>query len=97
MIDEIFWPFSIKAAAERLNSMKIDLKVRTPESILQGVEVENIPVKYYYILFFPIYALDVCLHSAEGVGPPKWGQLSRIGVYVQVKKLVAPTHDLGSG
>ena len=70
IIDEIFWPFSIKAAAESINSMKIDLKGRTLESILQGVEVKDIPVKYYHILFCPIYALDVCLQSAGGAGPP---------------------------
>ena len=69
MIDEIFWPFSIKAAAERLNSMKIDLKVRTPESIFHGVEVEDIPVKYYHTLSCPIYTLEARFQSAGGRVP----------------------------
>ena len=51
IIDEIFWPFSIKAVSKSLNSLQIDFKVRTPESILHGVYVEDIPVKYYQTLF----------------------------------------------
>ena len=51
MIDEIIWPFAIKAVAERLNSLRIDLKVRTSEFILHGVEVEIILLKYYHTHF----------------------------------------------
>ena len=42
MIDEMFWPFSMKAIAERLNILKIYHKGRTPESILHGVNLEDI-------------------------------------------------------
>ena len=38
-IDEIFWPFAINAVAKSLNSLKIDLKVRTPESIFHSIKV----------------------------------------------------------
>ena len=71
-IDEIFLQFSIKIMVERLNSLQINLKGRTPESIFNGVEVEVILVKYYHTLFFPIYVLNVRLQSAGYAGPPKW-------------------------
>ena len=61
MIDEIFWTFDIKAVLKILNSLQIDLKFRTPEFILHGVEVEDIPVKSYHMLFCPIYTLDARL------------------------------------
>jgi hypothetical protein len=32
MVDQMFWPFAIKAAAERMNSLHIDTEVHTPES-----------------------------------------------------------------
>ena len=51
MIDEMFWPFAIKAVSERMNSLQVDLIGKTPESILNGVEVEDIPVKSYHTLF----------------------------------------------
>ena len=39
MIDEMFWPFEIKAVAERLIILQVYLTVQTPESILHGVEI----------------------------------------------------------
>ena len=39
MIDEMFWSFAIKAVAERLNSLQLDLTRETPESILHGIEI----------------------------------------------------------
>ena len=36
VIDKMFWPFAIKAVAERLNSLQVDLTGQTPESILHG-------------------------------------------------------------
>ena len=58
MLDKIFWPFAIKAVDKRMNGLKIDLKVRMPEYIFHGVEVEDIPVKYYHTLSCPIYKLE---------------------------------------
>ena len=55
MIDEMFWPSAIKAVAERLNSLQVDLTGRMPESILHGIEVEDKPVKSYHTLFCPTY------------------------------------------
>ena len=40
MIDEMFWPFTMKAVAERLNSFQVDTQGRTPESILHDIKVE---------------------------------------------------------
>ena len=71
MIDEMFWPFEIKAVAERLNSLQVDLTGQTPDSILHGVEIEDIPVESYHTLFYPTYVLDACLHNSVSAGPPK--------------------------
>ena len=51
MIDEMFWPFAIKSIAESLNNLQVDLTGQTPESILHGVEIEDIPVKSYHTIF----------------------------------------------
>ena len=37
MIEEMFWTFSMKAIAERLNILQVDNKGRTPEYILREV------------------------------------------------------------
>ena len=80
MIDESFWPFSIKAVIKRHNSLEVDHNGSTPNSILHGVKLEDISVKSFHTLFFPIYALDARLYTSGGVGPPKWVPCSRIGV-----------------
>ena len=54
MIDGMFWTFSMKAISERLIILHIDNKGRTPEYILHGVNVEDIPVKSFHTLFSPI-------------------------------------------
>ena len=71
MIDKIFWPFSIKDVAEIHNSLHVDHKGRTPSYILHGVDLEDIPVKYFHTIFCPIYALYARLKSAGGAEPPK--------------------------
>ena len=82
MIDKIFWPFTINAVAERNNSLHVDNKGRTPSSILHGVYLEDIPVKYFHTIFCPIYALAAWLQSDGGVGPPKWEPRLHIVVYL---------------
>ena len=71
MIDTIFCLFAMKSIAEKLNSFQIDHKGITPESILYGVNVEDIPVKSFHKLFSPIYVLDARLQNSGGAGPPK--------------------------
>ena len=78
----MFWPFLMKAVAERLNSLQVDILGRTPESILHGVELQDIPVICYHTLLCPTYVLDTRLHSSGGAGPPTWEPRSRIGVYI---------------
>ena len=82
MTDSMFWPFAMKAVAARHNKMQIDVLGRTPESILHGVEVEDIPVKSYHTLFFPVDLLGTRLQSSGGTGLPNWEPHSRIGVYL---------------
>ena len=45
ILDEMFWTFSMKSIYERLNILQIYHKVITHESILHGVNVEDIAVK----------------------------------------------------
>ena len=45
MIDKLVWKFAMKDISERLNSLQIYQKGRTPESILHGVHVKDIPAK----------------------------------------------------
>ena len=80
MIDRMFWPFAIKAVSERHNILHVYHKGQTSSSILHGVDLEDIPVKYFHTLFCPIYALYARLQSAGGTGPPKWEMCLCIGV-----------------
>ena len=82
MIDDMFWPFTIKSVAKRLNILQIYTLGQTPKYILHGIEVQEIPVKLYHTLFCPTYVLDARLQSAGVAGPPKWEPRSRIGVYI---------------
>ena len=52
MIDSMFWPFEMKAAAERHNTLSVNSNNKTPSSILYNVEIETIPVKSFHTLFF---------------------------------------------
>jgi hypothetical protein len=81
MLDQIlFWPFAIKAVAERMNSLHIDTDGHTPESQFCGVNIENIPVKTFHTMFCPCYVLDSRLHNAGSIRPPKWEPRSNICV-----------------
>lgn len=82
MIDIMFWPFAMKAFAERMNALHFDLDGNTPESRMYGVKNEDPPIKSFHTLFCPVYVLDHRLQSAGGAGPPKWEPRSRIGVYL---------------
>ncbi len=82
MVDQMFWSFAIKAAAERMNSCHIDTVGHTPEYKFYGVNIENIPVKTFHTMFCPCYVLDSKLHNAGSIGPPKWEPRSNISVYL---------------
>ena len=82
MIDTMFWPFALIAAADRLNTLHLNPDGTTPESRLHGVEIEELPVKNFHTLFCPVYVLDHRLHDAGSLGPPKWDPRSRVGVYL---------------
>jgi hypothetical protein len=82
MVDQMFWPFAIKAAAERMNSLHIDTEGHTPESKFFGVNIENIPVKIFHTMFCPCYIMDSRLHNVGSIGPPKWEPRSNIHVYL---------------
>jgi hypothetical protein len=54
----MFWPFALKAAAERHNLLSLTASGQMPLSILYNVPVENILVKTFHTLFCPVYVLD---------------------------------------
>ena len=81
MINSMFWPFALKAMAERLNRLHVSPNGETPESKFYGLEPDQIPVGNYHTLFCPVYVLDSKLQSG-GIGPPKWEPRSRIGIYL---------------
>ena len=82
MTDTMFWPFALIAAADCLNTLHLNPDRLTPESRLHGVELEELPVKSFHTLFYPVYILDHSLHDADSLGPPKWNPCSRVGVYL---------------
>jgi hypothetical protein len=82
MVDQMFWPYAIKAAAERMNSLHIDTEGHTPESKFYGVNIFKISVKTFHTMFCPCYVLDSRLHNAGSIGPSKWELRSNIFVYI---------------
>ncbi len=82
LVDKMFWPFAMKAAAERMNSLHIDTEGHTPESKFYGVNIENIPVKTFHKMFCPCHVLDSRLHNTGSIGLPKWEPRSNIRVYL---------------
>ncbi len=82
MFDQMFWPFVIKAAAERMNSLHIDTEDHTPESKFYVGNIGNITVKTFHTMFCPCYVLDSRLHNTGLIGLPKWEPKSNIGVYL---------------
>ena len=52
MIDTMFWPFSIKDFADRMNSLHMDLNGETSESKMYGLQLDEIPIKSFHTLFF---------------------------------------------
>jgi hypothetical protein len=82
MVDQMLWPFAIKAAAERMNSLHIDTDGHKPESKFNGLNIENKPVKIFHTMFCPCYVLDSRLHNAGSIGPTKWEPRSNIRAYL---------------
>ena len=81
MITTMFWPFALKAMAERLNRLHIHPDGSTPESRLYGT-CGVIPVGSYHTLFCPVYVLDARSQNEGAMGPPKWDPKARIGIYL---------------
>jgi hypothetical protein len=82
MVDQMLWPFAIKAAAERMESLHVDTDGHIPESKFYGVNIENKPVKTLHTMFCPCFVLDSRLHNAGSIGPPKWEPRSNICEYL---------------
>ena len=47
-IDQMFYPLSFKAIAERFNTLQVNIDGSNSESILYGTEIDNISVKNFH-------------------------------------------------
>jgi hypothetical protein len=64
MVDQMFWLFAIKVAAERMNSLHIDTDGHTPEFKFRVLTLkQKLPVKTFHTLFCLCYVLDSRLHN----------------------------------
>ena len=81
-INQMFWLFAFKVISERLNTLQLNIYGSTPESIIYGTEVDNIPMKKFHAIFLPVYVLGSRLQEAGGSVPEKWEPRSRKGVYI---------------
>ena len=74
MVDTLtlFWPFAIKAVAERMNTLHVNSAGQTPESLMYSIDLETVPVRNFHTLFCPVYVLDHQVQSAGKPGQPKW-------------------------
>ena len=82
MIESMFCPFAMKAAAERHTTLLVNSRNQTPSLMLHDVEIEAILVKTFHTLFYPVHVLDSRTHVAGSPGPPKWESCCHIGVYL---------------
>jgi hypothetical protein len=82
MVDQMFRPFVIKAATERMNSLFIDTDGHMPESKFHNVNIESLSVITFHTKFCLCYVLDSRLHNAGSIGPTKWEPRSNICVYL---------------
>ena len=56
----------------RFNNLQVNIDGSTPELIMYGTKVDNIPVKTFPGMVCPVYVLNSCLQTAGGVSPQKW-------------------------
>ena len=75
----------MKAVSEKLNSLQIYHKGRTPYYILHVFSVEDIPIKSFHTLFSLIYVLDVRLQKSGGAGPPNGNCVHVLGCILDTR------------
>ena len=81
-ITTMLWPFTLLAAAERMNYLHIDANGETPEMKFSKATGSSTKLKHFHTLGCPVYVLDVRLQVSGGDGPPKWDPRARSGVYI---------------
>ena len=54
MVDTLFWPFAIKAVAERMNTLHVNSAGQTPESLMYDLDLNTVPLRNFHTLFCPI-------------------------------------------
>ena len=54
----MLWPFALKAAADILNTLSVDLEGKTPNMKFYGVSAAHIRAKNFHTFGCPCYILD---------------------------------------
>ena len=80
-ITTMLWPLALKAAADRINTLTIDMLGKTPDMKFSGVAAINVRVKDQHTWGSPAYILDSRLQT-NSKGVPKWEPRCRLGIFV---------------
>ena len=75
MITNMFWPFALKLAAERLNYFTENADGLSPQEVLSGCKAET-DIRDFHTFGCPVFVLDHRLQGGLG-GPPKWDPRAR--------------------
>jgi hypothetical protein len=77
----MLWPFALKAAADILNTLSVDLEGKTPDMKFSGAPAAHIRAKNFHTFGCLCCILDSQLQE-NPKGVPKWEPRSRLGIYV---------------
>ena len=80
MITNMQWPFSLKMAADWLNTFMENNEGLSPNGFLSGVRAD-LDFQGFQVFGCPVFVLDDCLQSGIE-GPPKWDPRARVGIYL---------------
>ena len=81
-ITNMFWPFYLFAAADRINNLHVDMHGQTPEMKFSNTIGSSTRMSHFHTFGFPVYILDTRLQSVGGGGPPKWDPRASLGIYL---------------
>ena len=81
-ITTVCWPFDLVAAADRMNSLHIDIHGQTREMKFSHTIGLYMRLSHFHTFSCPVYILDARLQSVGGGGPPKWDPLARLGIHL---------------
>ena len=78
-IPTMLWPFSLKAAQERMNELNVCIGGKTPDMRFSGVGVKSLRLQDFHTFGCPCYVLDSRLQT-DPKPVPKWEPRARVGI-----------------